>query len=271
MASVVINEKICDYLIFFKSDKIGIIIHTELCVRVNDCHLVELLLWTGTGTCVCLCVCGGTHLESRLNGSVGRVLSPSSIRSGDRPCWHRWHTHTHRHLFQQSVLTHTHKHFDSPVWGRRREEVTEKYPRWSYWGYDAPPPEPSEVPGNQKQMLLLRISTVNPPIPLFLCCVRTLRKRRGGQHVYLCVFFCFSPHADCVVVLVFIRVCFYVCVVNRQHILWIPSWGVMGNLENGPTVVFRGKSMCVFVCQCVCAKERNCYWAALQGVCWKSL
>lgn len=50
MASVVINEKICDYLIFFKSDKIEIIIHTELCVRVNDCHLVELLLWTGTGT-----------------------------------------------------------------------------------------------------------------------------------------------------------------------------------------------------------------------------
>lgn len=106
MASVVINEKICDYLIFFKSDKIGIIIHTELCVRVNDCHLVELLLWTGTGTCVCLCVCGGTHLESRLNGSVGRVLSPSSIRSGDRPCWHRWHTHTPASV--STVSTHTH-------------------------------------------------------------------------------------------------------------------------------------------------------------------
>ena len=56
---------------------------------------------------------------------------------------------------------------------------------------EAWPAEPAEVPGNQKQMQLLRISTVNPPIPLFFhCCVRILR-HGGEDSVYVC--FCLFP------------------------------------------------------------------------------
>ena len=44
----------------------------------------------------------------------------------------------------------------------------------------------------------------------------------------------------------------------------------MVNHENGPTVVL-GVVVCVSVCVCVCVclreKERDCQWAAFQGVC----
>ncbi len=80
------------------------------------------------------------------------------------------------------------------------------------WGGAA---EPAEVPGNQKQMQLLRISTVNPPIPLFHCCVRILR-HGGEDSMCMCVFLSFPP-------MLVVWSCGYFCscvyMGNRQHIM----------------------------------------------------
>lgn len=52
----------------------------------DHCHLVEIFTtWIGIGL-----VTVRTHLESRLSGSMGRVISLSSIRPSVYFCLHRW-------------------------------------------------------------------------------------------------------------------------------------------------------------------------------------
>lgn len=58
---------------------------SSFCNR-DHCHLVEIFTtWIGIGL-----VTVRTHLESRLSGSMGRVISLSSIRPSVYFCLHRW-------------------------------------------------------------------------------------------------------------------------------------------------------------------------------------
>lgn len=81
MQNVFLSRQQCPALI---SPPISV--HSPPFCNGDHCHLVEIFTtWTGIGL-----VTVRTHLESRLSGSVGRVVSPSSIGPSVYFCLHRW-------------------------------------------------------------------------------------------------------------------------------------------------------------------------------------
>lgn len=111
---------------------------------------------------VCVCVCEHIwSLDSLALWAESYLRAASGPETGHVDIGG---THTYRHLFQQSVhspntplYTHTDTHFAGHFYPPLRDAAGDRVEV-----------EPAEVPGNQKEMQVLRISTINPMILLFI-------------------------------------------------------------------------------------------------------